>query len=123
MLESALVVGILIAVCILMDVAILGLAKILPQRNPTPVKIQRFEAGNPPLGVPKFVMPMQYMGFMVMFMALEPILVLFLLISAYPSVEFAYIVLLSIILIIPPVYIAYNYALEIAMIRRGVEHG
>jgi len=122
-IESALIVGILIGVCIIMDVAILGLAKVLPQKNPTPVKIQRFEAGNPPIGVPKFVMPMQYMGFMVMFMALEPVLVLLLLLSAYPTPAFAYILLVSMILIVPPLYIAYNYSLDIAMIRRGFEHG
>ncbi len=122
-MESALIVGILIGVCIIMDIAILGLAKILPRKNPTPVKIQRFEAGNPPLGVPKFVMPMQYMGFMVMFMALEPILVLLLLLSAHPTSGFAYLVLLSIVLIIPPIYVAYNYSLDIAIIRREYDHG
>ncbi|RLI82438.1 MAG: NADH-quinone oxidoreductase subunit A [Archaeoglobales archaeon] len=118
-MQEALVVILLLALCLIIDGAIVLLAKILPKYNPTFVKMQRFEAGNPPLATPKYVLPMQYAGFLIMFMAIEPILVLLLLFSAYPNVSSIALILLSIILVIPVVYVSYQYALDIAKLRRG----
>ena len=94
------------------------LAKVLPKYNPTLVKMQRFEAGNPPLAAPKYVLPMQYAGFLIMFMAVEPVLVLLLLFSAYPTIDAIALILISIVLLIPVVYVSYQYALDIAKLRR-----
>jgi NADH-quinone oxidoreductase subunit A len=123
MIENALIVIILIAVCIVTDVAILVLAKIFPKYRPTEIKHQRFEAGNPPLGVPKWVLPMQYVGFMLMFMAAEPILVLLLLFSAFPRLDVYAITLIAFILLLPAVYAGYQYTLEIAKLNRGDVYG
>ncbi len=118
MIENALVVVALIAICLITDVVILILAKVFPRYRLTTLKIQRFEAGNPPLGIPKWILPMQYLGFMLMFMAAEPILVILLLLSAFPGVEVYLITLIAFILLIPAVYVAYRYSEEIARLRR-----
>lgn len=121
MLKNVIVVVAVIAVSLLIDGAILTLTKILPRANPTPVKLQRFEAGNPPIGVPKYTLPMQYMGFMFMFMAAEPALVILLLISASPTFDGTILLALILILLLPAVYVSYRMAEKIALI--GGNHG
>lgn len=124
LIENTLIVVILVAVALITDVAVLILAKILPRYRPTDVKVSRFEAGNPPLGLQKWTLPMQYIGFMIMFMAFEPILVLLLLFSATPNLDVFALTLLAFIFILPAIYTAYNYSLEIAGLeRRGDMHG
>ena len=117
-MQEALIVILLFILCLIIDGAIVVLAKVLPRYNPTVVKTQRFEAGNPPLATPKFVLPMQYAGFLIMFMAVEPVLVLLLLLSAYPTIDAIALIVISMVLLIPVVYISYNYALDIAKLRR-----
>ncbi len=119
MMESALIVGIVIAVALVTDAAILILVKILPRYRPTDVKLARFEAGNPPLGLQKWKLPMQYIGFMLLFMAAEPIIVLLLLFSAFPTLDVYVITLLAFIFLLPAIYVGYNYSLEIAKLRGG----
>ncbi|MCS7143632.1 MAG: NADH-quinone oxidoreductase subunit A [Archaeoglobaceae archaeon] len=118
MIESALIIAIVIAVALITDVAILILIKILPKYRPTEVKLQRFEAGNIPIGIPKWTLPMQYLGFVIIFMCFEPIIVLLLLISALPIFEGYFITLIALILLLPALYVGYNYSLEIANLRR-----
>jgi NADH-quinone oxidoreductase subunit A len=113
-IENILVVAILIGVCLLIDVIIVLLANLLPRKNPTFFKIQRFEAGNPPVATPKYILPMQYVGYLFMFMACEPILVLFLVFSANPSQFLMILLLLGFILLLPSIYVSYRYAFEIA---------
>jgi len=117
MIENALVVIILIAICLITDVAILILARIFPRYRPTIEKVQRFEAGNPPVGLQKWTLPMQYLGFMLMFMAAEPILVIILLISAISMLETYVLTLIAFILLLPAIYVAYKYSEEIARLR------
>ena len=117
LVENALIVTIVIVVALIADIAILVMAKILPRYRPTDVKISRFEAGNPPLGSQKWTLPMQYLGFMVMFMAFEPILVLLLLFSSFPNLDVFALTILAFLLILPGLYVAYNYSLEIAELR------
>jgi len=122
LVENTLIVTIVIVVALIADIAILVMAKILPRYRPTDVKISRFEAGNPPLGFQKWTLPMQYLGFMIMFMAFEPILVLLLLFSSFPNLDVFALTILAFLLILPGVYVAYNYSLEIAGLR-GDAHG
>lgn len=117
-MQEAIVAILLLILCLIIDGAIVVLAKVLPKYNPTFVKTQRFEAGNPPLAAPKYVLPMQYAGFLIMFMAVEPVLVLLLLFSAYPTIDAIVLILISIVLLIPVVYVSYQYALDIAKLRR-----
>ena len=113
-MEDIIVVAIVVAVCILLDGIILGLAKILPKKNPTDLKYLRYEAGNIPLGVPKWTLPMQYFGFMVMFMALEPVVVLLLIFFSFPSAKSVFLLAVALIMFLPAIYFVYDYAVKVA---------
>jgi len=63
---------------------------------------------------PKYTLPMQYFGYMFLFMAAEPIVVILLLFSAYPGLGFSVLLLLSLLLLIPALYVGYKIALEMA---------
>jgi len=114
MMENAIIIGLVLFVCVLVDVIMLILSKIWPVYHLSEVKTSRWEAGNIPIRLPKYTLPMQYFGFMFMFMAVEPILVTFLLFSAYPSVNFYLILLLSLLLLLPAIYVGYKISLEMA---------
>ena len=117
MIENALIIGVLIVVCVLVDGVLLLLVKILPRYNLTEIKTMRWEAGNPPMKFPKYTLPMQYFGYMFLFMAAEPIIVILLLFSAYPSGSFPILLLLSLLLLLPAVYVGYKITLEMAEAR------
>ncbi|MBE0516656.1 MAG: NADH-quinone oxidoreductase subunit A [Methanophagales archaeon] len=117
MIENALIIGVLILVCVLVDGVLLVLVKILPRYNLTEIKTMRWEAGNPPMKFPKYTLPMQYFGYMFLFMAAEPIIVILLLFSAYPSGSFTILLLLSLLLLLPAVYVGYKITLEMAEAR------
>ncbi len=119
MIENVVLIGIVLAVCVLTDVALLLLVKILPMYYPSDLKVSRWEAGNIPIRHPKFTLPMQYLGFMFMFMAAEPIIVLLLLLSAYPSMEFIALMLMVLLLLLPAIYVGYKASLDIAGIGAG----
>jgi len=114
MLENALIIGVLVLICVLVDVILLLLVRVLPRYNLTEIKTMRWEAGNPPMKFPKYTLPMQYFGFMFLFMAVEPIVVILLLFSAYPSASFMILLLLSLLLLLPALYVGYTITLEIA---------
>lgn len=108
--ETAIVVGFVVILCILVDVIIYGLSKILPKRKPTDLKYLRWESGNISVGLPKYVLPFQYFGFMMLFMAFEPIVVLMLLFSLFPDVAFYKFLLIAWIALLPALYFAYKLA-------------
>ncbi|MEM2070337.1 MAG: NADH-quinone oxidoreductase subunit A [Archaeoglobaceae archaeon] len=115
--ESTLVIAVIVAVALLTAVAVLILAKIFPKYTITDVKIARFEAGNVPIGWQKSKDPMQYIGFMLLFMSLEPVTVLILLFAAFPSIDVYALTLTALIMFIPAIYVGYRYAVEIAKLR------
>lgn len=117
MLETALIIGVLVLICVLVDVVLLLLVRILPRYNLTDIKTMRWEAGNPPMKFPKYTLPMQYFGFMFLFMAVEPIVVLLLLFSAYPGASFVVLLLLTLLLLLPALYVGYKITLEMAESR------
>jgi NADH:ubiquinone oxidoreductase subunit 3 (subunit A) len=117
MIEAVLVIGVLIAVCVLVDLILLLLVKVLPRYNLTEIKTMRWEAGNPPMKFPKYTLHMQYFGYLFLFMAAEPIIVVLLLFSAHPSVSFTLLLLLSLLLLLPALYVGYKITLEMAEAR------
>ena len=118
MIDNVVIVGLLFAICIVMDVALLIISKILPMYYPSDVKQSRWESGNLPLKNQKYVMPMQYFGYMFMFMAAEPILVVLFLFSAYPMApNFITLLLLSLLLLIPAIYVGFKASEEMASQR------
>ncbi|MCE4617418.1 MAG: NADH-quinone oxidoreductase subunit A [Desulfurococcales archaeon] len=50
-----------------------------------PLKYERYEAGNPPSGKAKVALSMQYFGYLVTFLALEPIVVLSFIVLSSPE--------------------------------------
>jgi len=117
MIENAFIIGVLILVCVLVDGVLLLLIRVIPRYNLTEIKTMRWEAGNPPMKFPKYTLPMQYFGYMFLFMAAEPIIVILLLFSAYPSGSFTILLLLSLLLLLPAVYVGYKITLEMAEAR------
>ncbi|HEX59439.1 MAG TPA: NADH-quinone oxidoreductase subunit A [Methanomicrobia archaeon] len=118
MIDAVVAIGTLIAVCLITDVVLLILIKILPKYHPSELKTGRFEAGNVPLRAPRWVLPMQYFGFMFLFMAAEPILVLLLVLSLLSPEAFLPLLLILLILLLPTIYVGYKMAEEIAGVRR-----
>jgi len=114
MLENVLIIAVLVIVCVTVDGVLLLLVKILPRYNLTEIKTMRWEAGNPAMKFPKYTLPMQYFGYMFLFMAAEPIIVLLLLFSAHPSLSFTMLLLLSLLLLLPALYVGYKISLEMA---------
>jgi NADH-quinone oxidoreductase subunit A len=117
MMENAIIIGFVLLVCVLIDIIILILSKIWPVYHLSEVKTSRWEAGNLPIRYPKYTLPMQYLGFMFMFMAAEPILVILLLFSAYPAVNFYILLLLALLLLLPAIYVGYKISVEMAYSR------
>jgi len=122
LVENAIILGVLVGIALLTDLIILILAKFLPRYRLTELKIQRFEAGNVPIGVPKWVLPMQYIGFMLLFMGVEPIIVVLFLIVAFKTLDIYFITLVSFLILVPAIYVGYKYSLEIAELR-GEQYG
>jgi NADH:ubiquinone oxidoreductase subunit 3 (subunit A) len=117
MIENVLIIGVLIAVCVLVDLILLLLVKVLPRYDLTEIKTMRWEAGNPPMKFPKYTLSMQYFGYMYLFMAVEPVVVLLLLFAAYQTVSFMMLLLLSLVLMVPAIYAGYTITLEMAEAR------
>ena len=112
--EVVLVVILLIALCLIIDGLLVLLIKVIPMNKPTPLKYERYESGNLPIVPPKYTLPMQYLGYMFMFMACEPILVLLLILMTNPSTITILLTFLIFLLLIPPLYVSYKHTLELA---------
>jgi len=85
---------------------------ILPSK-PNPLKVSRFEAGNIPTGLGRLWFPLQYYGYLLLYVILEPIIVLLLQIafSDYYTTLVAFrdlllIIVLFIVLMYPVLYYA-----------------
>jgi len=112
MIGNVMVVGLVLAICILLDIVFFILTKIWPRYYPSEVKQSRWESGNMPIRLPKYTLPMPYFGFMFMFMAAEPIIVILLLLSAYPAPYFYVVLLLSLLLLLPAIYVGYKLSVK-----------
>ncbi|MCW7075794.1 NADH-quinone oxidoreductase subunit A [Methanosarcinales archaeon] len=112
MIENAIVIGVILAVCVLTDVMILALSKILPTYHLSDLKVSRWEAGNLPVPAPKSLLPMEYLGYMFIFMAVEPVVVAILVLSAVPALNFIILLALSFVLIVPAIYVGIKSTTE-----------
>jgi len=120
--DNIIIIGALILISLVMDGAILILSKILPRYKKSDIKILRYEAGNLPIRNPKKRIPMQYFGYMYMFMAVEPVIVVLLLLAVYPTLNFFLLLGISALIFIPAIYFAYKIALDMAY-GRGEAYG
>ncbi|MBE8539777.1 NADH-quinone oxidoreductase subunit A [Geoglobus acetivorans] len=118
-MEEVIVVAFVVVVSFVVDVAVYLLANILPKKNPTPLKYERWESGNISVGFPKYTLPMQYFGFLVLFMAFEPVVVLILLFAMFPGLDYLKFLAIALVSMLPAFYFSYKLADE-ASHRRDV---
>lgn len=116
---------VLVVIALITDAAIMYVARRIAARNPNPVKLQRYEAGNPPVGEARYVFPIQYVGFLLLFLGIEPVIVVLLILSsaAVLALPITVMILVLLIILIPNIYVGYKYALKLAypkeLIRRS----
>ncbi|WP_291764893.1 NADH-quinone oxidoreductase subunit A [Caldivirga sp. UBA161] len=97
---------------LVVDGVILLIRRIIKVRVTNPIKVMRFEAGNAPVGPVRSTLPMQYVGFLLMFLAVEPIVALLLALSiAFTSpLNMGYALLFTAFILTysPLIYVAYS---------------
>jgi NADH-quinone oxidoreductase subunit A len=102
----------LVFIGLVVDGLILLIRRIIKVRLTNPVKVMRFEAGNVPVGPVRSTLPMQYVGFLLMFLTVEPIAALLLALSiAFTSpFNMGYVLLFTTFIVTysPLIYVAYN---------------
>ncbi|ARM77154.1 NADH-quinone oxidoreductase subunit A [Acidianus manzaensis] len=89
------------------------LLSLIVPHDPTPLKVSRFEAGNIPSGEGRLWFPLQYYGYLLIYVTIEPILVLLFTIASAPILHnfilfrnLAFILFSFIILVYPVIYYA-----------------
>jgi len=107
---------VLLVIALITDAAIIYVTRRLAAKNPNVVKLQRYEAGNPPVGEARYVFPIQYVGFLLVFLGMEPVIVILLILSSAAVVGMPIVIMILAILLIalPSVYVGYKYALKMA---------
>jgi len=114
--DALAIVIVLLVIALITDAAIIYVTRRLAAKNPNAVKLQRYEAGNPPVGEARYVFPIQYVGFLLVFLGMEPVIVILLILSSAAVVGMPIVIMILAILLIalPSVYVGYKYALKIA---------
>ncbi|MEZ0345874.1 MAG: NADH-quinone oxidoreductase subunit A [Infirmifilum sp.] len=89
---------------VLAGLLVLLLAFLLEKGPEGKFKAQRYEAGNPPKGEAKMRLPYQYYGYLLLYLGVEPLVILLYLLP-YSSLSSTFLVVGLIILILTPVMI------------------
>jgi NADH:ubiquinone oxidoreductase subunit 3 (chain A) len=107
---------VLLVIALITDAAIIYVTRRLAAKNPNAVKLQRYEAGNPPVGEARYIFPIQYVGFLLVFLGMEPVIVILLILSSAAVVGMPIVIMILVILLIalPSIYVGYKYALKMA---------
>jgi len=71
-MDDATVVALVFGILFLLTVDTVYLVMLITPRRPTPYKLMRYEAGNPETGPAKAPLAMQYLGYLLMLVTLEP---------------------------------------------------
>jgi NADH-quinone oxidoreductase subunit A len=71
-MDDATAVALVFGVLFLLMVETVYLVMLIAPRRPTPYKLMRYEAGNPETGPAKAPLAMQYLGYILMLVTLEP---------------------------------------------------
>jgi NADH-quinone oxidoreductase subunit A len=71
-MDDAMAVALAFLILFVLTVETIYLAKLIAPRRPTPAKLMRYEAGNPETGPAKAPLAMQYLGYVLMLVTLEP---------------------------------------------------
>ncbi len=101
----------LVFIGLVVDGLVLLIRRIIKVRLTNPVKVMRFEAGNVPIGPVRSILPMQYVGFLLMFLSVEPVTALLLSLSiGFTGFSLGYVLLFIAFLVTysPLIYVAYS---------------
>jgi len=101
----------LVFIGLVVDGLVLLIRRIIKVRLTNPVKVMRFEAGNVPVGPVRSILPMQYVGFLLMFLSVEPVTALLLTLSiGFTGFSLGYALLFIVFLVTysPLIYVAYS---------------
>lgn len=71
-MDDATVVALVFSILFVLMVGTVYLVMLIAPRRPTPYKLMRYEAGNPETGPAKAPLAMQYLGYLLMLVTLEP---------------------------------------------------
>ena len=71
-MDDATAVALVFGVLFFLMVGTVYLVMLIAPRRPTPYKLMRYEAGNPETGPAKAPLAMQYLGYLLMLVTLEP---------------------------------------------------
>jgi NADH dehydrogenase subunit A (EC 1.6.5.3) len=71
-MDDATAVALVFVVLFVLMVGAIYLVMLIAPRRPTPYKLMRYEAGNPETGPAKAPLAMQYLGYLLMLVTLEP---------------------------------------------------
>jgi NADH:ubiquinone oxidoreductase subunit 3 (chain A) len=114
--DALAIVIVLLVIALITDAAIIYVTRRLAAKNPNAVKLQRYEAGNPPVGEARYIFPIQYVGFLLVFLGMEPVIVILLILSSAAVVGMPIVIMILVILLIalPSIYVGYKYALKMA---------
>ena len=96
------------------------LALLMTRGAEYPYKRERYEAGNPPSGVARRWYPIQYYGYLIIFLAFEPILALLFLLPYYAALSPArtlMIVAATMAISLPPLYYGLSHSRRIELWR------
>ncbi len=102
-----------LALTLLLLIVIYVLRILLPS-EPEGLKHERYEAGNPPSGRARISLGMQYFGFLLLFLAAEPVLVLAFISFLKASTSLSLLLYLCLVTFFtPPLLYAYRLAKSI----------
>lgn len=96
---------------LVVDGLVLLVRRIIKVEETSRVRFLRFEAGNIPVGPVKSTLPMQYIGYLLLFLSVEPIVALLLTLSiSFTGFNLGYILLLIVFIATytPTIYVAYR---------------
>jgi NADH-quinone oxidoreductase subunit A len=71
-MDDATAVALAFLILFVLTVDTIYLVMLIAPRRPTPAKLMRYEAGNPETGPAKAPLAMQYLGYVLMLVTLEP---------------------------------------------------
>jgi len=124
LIDEALAIGVLIVGGTVLILLVIGIIKLITHGLDLPFKRERYETGNVPKGRAKKWFDVQYYGYLIVFLAFEPILIfLFFLPTASSPLELLLLVSLSLAVYIPTMIFGMRQIKNVSAwtFRRGEE--
>lgn len=117
--EAIISVSLTIIINMAVLLLVVALARLISRGPEYPMKRMRYEAGNPPKGKARSWLPLQYYGYLIIFLAFEPILAMIFLFPYYAgkTLSMLYLFLAILGIAAPPFIYAIRQAGDIDLWR------